>query len=190
MLTRILHNSPNLGTFFEQLSLDLSKPQRQHILNMADALLVCEDQKSLAALQRQFVQAPDASNMADFLRISPWQANDVRHALRMKQVTWALKEAEATDAPKVIYLNLDDSLGEKDKATRHLEPVDWFHDHHNSPQTNRETSAVQKRLLLCGLYVARWPDCGHSRLTLVCASQNRAPPQSPAPERRTPKVSK
>jgi hypothetical protein len=38
---------------------------------MADALLVCEDKKTLAALQRQFVQTPDASNMADFLRISP-----------------------------------------------------------------------------------------------------------------------
>ncbi|RMD59562.1 transposase, partial [Candidatus Parcubacteria bacterium] len=41
------------------------------MLNMADALLVCEDKKTLAALQRQFVEAPDASNMADFLRISP-----------------------------------------------------------------------------------------------------------------------
>ncbi len=57
-------------------------PQRQHMLNMADALLVCEDTKTLAALQRQFLQAPDTSNMADFLRISPWQANDVSDALR------------------------------------------------------------------------------------------------------------
>ena len=157
MLTRIFHNSPNLGTFFEQLSLDLSKPQRQHILNMADALLVCEDKKTLAALQRQFVQAPDASNMADFLRISPWQANDVRHAFQIKQVTWAIKEAEATDAPKVIYLNLDDSLGEKDKATRHLEPVDWFHDHHNSPKTKGKQARYKNAFcyLVCTLRVGQ-----------------------------------
>ncbi len=68
MLTRILRNSPNLCDFFDQLGLDLYQPQRRHILNMADALLVCEDTKTLAALQRQFVEAPDASNMADFLR--------------------------------------------------------------------------------------------------------------------------
>jgi hypothetical protein len=102
------------------------------MLNMVDALLVCEDKKTLAALQRQFIEAPDASNMADFLRISPWQANDVRTALRVDQVTWAIAQAEHTGAPKIIYINIDDSLGEKDKHTRHLEPVDWFHDHSES----------------------------------------------------------
>jgi hypothetical protein len=125
MLTRILHNSGSLCTFFDQISLELSKPQRQHMLNMADALLVCEDEKTLAQLQRQFVQAPDASNMADFLRISPWQANDVRDRLRLNQISFALKQAQQTDAAKIIYVNIDDSLGQKDKGTRHLERQ-WF----------------------------------------------------------------
>ncbi len=135
MLTRILHNSEKLCTFLDQLDIELSQPQRRHILNMADALLVCEDKKTLAALQRQFVEAPDASNMADFLRISPWQANEVRAALRAHQVAWLLAEAERSGAPKVIYINIDDSLGEKDKDTRHLEPVDWFFDHSESTKT-------------------------------------------------------
>jgi putative ribosome biogenesis GTPase RsgA len=63
------------------------------------------------------VQAPDASNMADFLRISPWRVNDVRDALRQDQVNRLLIEAKNSNAPQVIYINLDDSLGEKDKAT-------------------------------------------------------------------------
>ena len=46
MFTRILHNSERLCTFFDQLELQLYRPQRQHILNMADALLVCEDDKT------------------------------------------------------------------------------------------------------------------------------------------------
>ncbi len=132
MLTRILHNSPQLCAFLDELAVELSQPQRQHMLNMADALLVCEDKKTLAALQRQFVEAPDASNMADFLRISPWRADDVRAALRARQVAWLLAEAERTSAPKIIYVNIDDSLGEKDKGTQHLEPVTWFHDHSES----------------------------------------------------------
>jgi hypothetical protein len=94
--------------------------------------LVCEDKKTLAALQRQFIEAPDASNMADFLRISPWYAEDVRVVLRAKQVAWAIVQAGRAGAPQVIYINLDDSLGEKDKHTRHLEPVDWFYDHSGS----------------------------------------------------------
>jgi Transposase DDE domain len=132
MLTRILHNSERLCTFFDQLALQLYRPQRQHILNMADALLVCEDDKTLAALQRQFVDAPDASNMADCLRISPWQADDVRATLRAQQVAWVVGQAEQAGIPKVMYLNLDDSIGEKHKTTRHLEPVDFHHDHNDS----------------------------------------------------------
>jgi hypothetical protein len=129
MLTRILSNSEALCTFVDQLGLNLSRPQRRHMINLADALLVCEDEKTLAGLQRQLVTAPDASNMADFLRISPWSAPALRDQLRSQQVAWALAEAERTAAPRVIYVNLDDSLGVKHPETRHLEPVDWHYDH-------------------------------------------------------------
>jgi hypothetical protein len=135
MLTRIVHNSEKLCTFLDRLGVQLSQPQRRHILNMADALLTCEDTKTLAALQRQFVEAPDASNMADFLRISPWRADDIRSAVRAYQVAWLLAEAERQGAPKVLYINIDDSLGEKDKATQHLEPVAWHYDHSESTPT-------------------------------------------------------
>ena len=135
MLTRILHNSDHLHSFFNNLNLDLSQPQWQHMLNMADALLVCEDTKTLAALQRQFVQAPDASNMADFLRISPWQTCSTRDALREYQVDRLLTEAERANEPWVIYINIDDSLGEKDKATRHMQAVDWHYDHSESTKS-------------------------------------------------------
>lgn len=132
MLTRILHNSTQLCTFLDRLHLSLSLPQRRHLLNLADGLLVVEDEKTLANLQRQFIEAPDASNMADFLRISPWCANDVRAALRPAQIAWLLAEAERLGEAKIIYINLDDSLGEKHKDTRHLEPVDWHYDHTES----------------------------------------------------------
>src|SRR5262247_4729799 len=135
MVTRILYNSERLCAFFDQLALTLYKPQRQHTLNMADALLVCEHDKTLAALQRQFVDAPDVSNMADCLRISPWQADDVRAALRARQVAWVVAQAERVGAPRVIYINLDDSIGEKHKGTRHLEPVDFHHDHNESTKS-------------------------------------------------------
>ena len=135
MVTRILHNSERLCAFFDQLELTLYQSQRQHILNMADALLVCEEDKTLAALQRQFVEAPDASNMADCLRISPWQADDVRAVLRANQVAWVVAQAERVGIPKMISMNLDDAIGEKHKATRHLEPVDFHHDHNDSTKS-------------------------------------------------------
>src|SRR5215475_12195127 len=97
-----------------------------------DGLLVSEESKTLAALQRQFLDSTDPSNWADFLRISPWQAQAVRTALRRHQVQWLVAQAQRRGFPRVLYVNLDDSLGEKDKQTSHLEPVDWFHDHNES----------------------------------------------------------
>jgi hypothetical protein len=132
MLTRIVRPSPELAAFLDRLGPALSEPQRQHLLRLADALLVCEDTKTLAALQRQFLEAPDPSNMADFLRQSPWSVTDLRQRLRSDQVSWAIEQAGRLGLPKVLYLNIDDSLGEKDKHTRHIEPVAWFHDHNES----------------------------------------------------------
>ena len=132
MLTRIVQPSPALETFLGSLHLDLSRAQREHLLHLVDGLLVCEERKTLAALQRQFLDATDPSNWADFLRISPWSAAGARDALRRHQVTWLLELAQARDLPKVLYVNLDDSLGVKDKHTAHIEPVDWFHDHNES----------------------------------------------------------
>lgn len=142
MLTRIVRPSPALEAFLDRLAPALSQPQRQHLLRLADALLVCEDTKTLAALQRQFLDAPDVSNMADFLRQSPWSVTDLRDRLRDDQVLWALEQAQRLGLPKVLYLNIDDSLGEKDKHTRHIDPVAFFHDHNEStPQRPRYKNA-------------------------------------------------
>jgi len=129
MLTRILHNSPVLGNFFNELDLDFSKPQQQHITNLVDAILVCESKKTLAALQRQFVESVDSSNIADFLRISPWYALDVRTRLRAFMLRFVLRQAEAAGAAKVMHVNIDDSIADKHKATRHIEVIDHVFDH-------------------------------------------------------------
>ena len=132
MLTRIVHNSPKLCAFLDPLSESLSEPQRRHLRDLCDAILVCESEHTLAALQRQFVETTDASNWADFLRLSPWQTGALRAELLKAQLEWAVSEAEKSGQAKELYLNLDDSLGEKDKATLRLEPVDWHHDHNES----------------------------------------------------------
>jgi hypothetical protein len=129
MLTRILHNSPDLCTFVDQLNLPLSQPQLRHVINMADALLVCDSDKTLAELQRQFVECVDASNMADTLRIAPWTAEGVRRPVGQFMIHEALARARATGTLDAIYVSLDDSISRKHKHTRHIEPVDWHFDH-------------------------------------------------------------
>jgi DDE superfamily endonuclease len=183
MLTRILTNSEALCTFVDGLGLQLSRPQRRHMLNLADALLVCEDEKTLAALQRQFLAAPDASNMADFLRISPWSAGGVRNRLRAQQVVWALAEAERTGAPKVIYVNLDDSLGVKHPETQHLEPVDWHYDHGASSGHRQRRYHNAICYLVCTLRIGQVQATVDLRLYVRASTLRRINRRRPAAQR-------
>ncbi|MBO0800263.1 MAG: transposase [Blastocatellia bacterium] len=132
MLARILHPSPKLCVFLDPLIESLSKPQRAHLRELCDAIIVCETEHTIAALQRLFVETTDPSNWADFLRISPWQPDAVRADLLKSQIDWALEQGQKSSQAKEIYLNFDDSLGQKDDATWRLDVVDWHHDHTSS----------------------------------------------------------
>jgi hypothetical protein len=133
MLTRILDNSPEVCNFFDIITSQgpspFSAPQRQHIIEVIDALVVCPEKKTLAALQRQYVDTTDVSNWADCFRISPWTATDLRQRLGRLLVDWAVVTTGRCEEPPRIFISLDDSIAQKDKATRHLEGVDWHHDH-------------------------------------------------------------
>jgi hypothetical protein len=132
LLKLIVQHSPPLLSFLCALQLRLTKPQRQHVMRMADALIVSETRhKTIASLYRVIVEAPDPSNGADSLRISPWTADDLRAPLRHFIVTDLVAYAREADE-RTLYVSLDDSLGAKDKGTRHLEAVEYHHDHTKS----------------------------------------------------------
>jgi len=155
MLTRILHNSPELCTFVDQLNLKLSVPQRRHVINVADALLVTDAHKTLAEIQRQFVSCVDPSNIADTFRIAPWSAEDIRSPLAAMLMQTALERLERQDQPRRLLINLDDSLAIKDPDTRQLEGVDW---HYDPAAKRRKRASRQNALayLLCNIIAGDW----------------------------------
>ena len=153
MLKLIVQHSPQLLSFLCALQLRLTKPQAQHVLRLADALIVSETRhKTIASLYRVIVEAPDPSNGADSLRISPWTADDLRAPLRHFIVTDLVAYAQETNE-RTLYVSLDDSLGEKDQGPRHLEAVEYHHDHTKSqgkkpPSYTNGTVHVEVRLEL------------------------------------------
>ena len=122
MLARILHSSPELCAFLDPLIESLSKPQRAHLRELCDAVLVCETEHTLAAMQRLFVETTDPSNWADFLRISPWEPDAVRAELLKAQIDWAIEHGQKSGQATEIYLNFDDSRRQR-RTTR---PGDWM----------------------------------------------------------------
>ena len=106
MLTRILHNSPELCTFVAQLDLGLSAPQLRHVTNVADGLLVTDAPKTLAEIRRQFVDYVDPSNIADSFRIAPWTPADIREPVAKLLMQTALERLERRGVHRRLLINL------------------------------------------------------------------------------------
>ncbi len=102
MLKQIVGSSPFLVTFILMLHLNLSKPQRKHLLRVVDAIIVCEGRKTLANLYRQCVEAPDTSAVADFFRVSPWEAKDINQSLQSFVLEDMLQRAMEEVAEPII----------------------------------------------------------------------------------------
>jgi hypothetical protein len=72
---------------------------------------------------------PDASAVADFFRVSPWEAEEIYRALGSFVIADMLRRAEEEGAEPIIWASIDDSATRKDKETHALEAVDWIFDH-------------------------------------------------------------
>jgi hypothetical protein len=132
LLKLIVQHSPNLLAFLCGLHLRLSKPQWQHVLRLAEALVVSAARhKPLAGLYRLIVEAPDPSHGADTLRISPWTAEDLRAPIRHFIVADLMAYARESHN-WTLDVSLDASLDEKAKGTRPLEAVAYHHAHTKS----------------------------------------------------------
>ncbi len=128
MLKRIIHPSHSLITFLLMLQLQLSRPQRRHLERLVEAVIVGEGRKTLADLNRLWVDAPDESAAADFLRQSPWDEQEAQAKLQEFVIEDLLAQAERQGIEKVLWVSIDDSTHTKDKSTHALEVVDWVRD--------------------------------------------------------------
>lgn len=132
MIKLIIHPTTLLLNFVLSLQLSLSHPQRRHIERLVEALIVSQGRKTLAQLYRQWVDAPDESSVSDFLRVSPWSAEEMNQSVSAFGLSELLRQAELEGLARVVYVSLDDSLTSKAKATHALEGVDIHHDHNAS----------------------------------------------------------
>lgn len=132
MLSPIVHHSLQLVSFISCLGIILREPQRRHLLQMLDGLLVCERRKTISNLYRQQASRPDPKNGADFFRESPWDAVGMSQQRKQKLLAQMVGMGQTLKLLKVIKVSIDDSLGKKGKATKHLDAVDIQHNHSES----------------------------------------------------------
>jgi len=134
MLPTILQHSAGLITFITSLNPVLYQPQIRHLINLVDAMLVCNGKKTLSSLYRQIAGEPGPKTAADFFRESPWEREDVGLGRKQAMLLQFLALAKKLGLAKIM-VSLDDSTGKKDKATRHLEAVCYHHDHNDGSKS-------------------------------------------------------
>ena len=132
MLRAIVQQSEQLVAFITALNIVLYRPQIRHLIQILDALLVCESKKTLTRLYRLHESEPDPKTAADFFRESPWQVEAIAGPRKRYMLMKLLEIAQLLGLASVILVSLDDSLGKKDKATKHLEAVAYHHNHTES----------------------------------------------------------
>jgi len=144
MLPLIVQHSDALTNFVLALQLALYQPQIRHLLQIVDAMIVCNQRKTLSDLARVLHLAPDPKTLADFFRESPWTVDMISKPRKQFMLRILLSLAAKAGFPLQILTSLDDSLGKKGKATKHLEAVDYHHNH---------TESTRKRQSWCNGYV-------------------------------------
>lgn len=125
----VVRRAAGIVTFLGLLAVSFHAPQRDHLLRFGDLLLVAPRRKTLAELAAQELDGVDPSNLADFFRISPWAADDLRIPLFVFILQYL--RTRGIDPHEALFLTIDDSLAIKDKGTRKLETVDWQFDHNS-----------------------------------------------------------
>jgi hypothetical protein len=140
MLTAIVQHSTELVGFITALNIVLSQPQMRHLFQMADALLVSNDRKTISGLYRLLQWQPGPKNGADFLRESTWKPEEVSLPRKRWMVNKFLELASSLNIRFDIFIAVDDSLGKKGKATKRLDAVDIQHNHTESSRKKQAYS--------------------------------------------------
>ena len=144
MIKLIIHPTTLLLNFVLSLQLSLSQPQQRHVERLVEALIVSQGRKTLAHLYRQWVDAPDESAVSDFLRVSPWSAEEMNLSVSEFGLRELLQRASLETSTPIAYVSFDDSLTGKDQDTHALEGVDIHHDHNAS---RKGTSTYRKGMV-------------------------------------------
>ena len=148
MIKTIIRPSDALTIFFSELEHPLSKPQTQHVMRIVEGLIVGPGRKTLSQLYAHWVDAPDASAVADFLRVSPWSDDSLNQMVAEMSLSDMIERVKQDGITPLVYVSFDDSTTVKDKDTHALEGVDWQHDHNASGLGQRQ---VQQRHGACQL---------------------------------------
>jgi SRSO17 transposase len=116
--------------FIFVLKLELSKPQRKHLISMVHGIILCAGRKNITQIRNAARQDCHLSSMTNFLNHSPWCVNRMQRR-RMQFVIETLRKQRAKkgDTCTPVFFIIDDTSCKKDKSTKKMESLDFHYAH-------------------------------------------------------------
>lgn len=110
--------------------LELSKPQRNHVLTFMHGIILTDGRKTVSQMRRSTHERRDLSCMTRFLNESPWCPNRVtrrRIAFMMEKIKRA--RAKQGDTRPIVFFIIDDTQSKRDRSTTQMEGLDDHFSH-------------------------------------------------------------
>lgn len=116
--------------FIFALQLQMSTPQRNHLLHLVHGIILCEGRKNISQIRNATGDYRDLSCITKFLKHSTWCVNRMQRR-RIQFLIEKLRQARAKqgDHRPITFFIVDDSSCKKDKSTKHIEGLDFHYSH-------------------------------------------------------------
>jgi SRSO17 transposase len=116
--------------FIFALHLQLSKPQRNHVLALMHGIILCAGRKNITQIRNAARQDCHVSSVTNFLNHAPWCINRL-HRRRMQYILETIRKQRVKkgDARSLLFFIVDDTSCKKDKSTKKMESLDFHYAH-------------------------------------------------------------
>jgi len=141
--------------FVLALCLELSRPQRQHLIAFIHGLILCEDRKNISRIRHATDQYRDVSSMTRFLKESTWCHNRVQRR-RTQFLLERIRRSRSKhgDNRSLVFLIIDDTCCKKEKSTMRMEGLDYHFSHEDGK--SRWAHCVVTAHIVSGEFSLAW----------------------------------
>ena len=116
--------------FVFALKLQLSKPQRNHLLTLVHGIILCAGRKNITQIRNAAREDCHLSSITNFLNHAPWCVNRFqRRRMKFVMETVRKQRRKKGDSRAISFLIVDDTSCKKDNSTKKMEGLDFHYAH-------------------------------------------------------------
>lgn len=116
--------------FIFALKLELSKPQRNHLLSLIHGIILCAGRKNITQIRNAARQDRHLTSVTNFLNHAPWCVNRMqRRRMQFMMERIRNQRAKKGDSRTLVFFIIDDTGCKKDRSTKKMEGLDFNYSH-------------------------------------------------------------